>query len=133
MWIRKLVATSASAGLLLAPGLLAANPAQAHGTSKITVRISDPTPVAGQTFVLRGRFTLGGADAAGHTVKVQTYRNGHYRQIDGARVTTDSEGRYRVRLILLTRGVRDLRVAGVAGGHHSNTYHRFVVEVQPHR
>lgn len=133
MWTPKLAAALAGAGLALAPVLVTAGPALAHGTSKVTVRISDPTPTSGQTFVLRGRLTLEGADAPGHTVKVQTYRNGQYRPIQGARVVTDSEGRYRVRLILQTKGVRDLRVVGVAGGHHTNAYHRFVVEVQPGR
>lgn len=122
--------TSTLAALVLAlGGLVPAVGAAAAPGSKITVRISDPTPTAGESFVLRGRFTHAGAAAPGHKVKVQTYRNGRWSMISGGRVVTSSDGRYRVRLILRAEGVRDLRVVGVSDGHHRNAYTRFVVEV----
>ena len=56
-----------------------------------------------------------GAVAAGHTVRLQSYGDGSWTKIVGARVRTGADGRYRLRVILLVRGVRDLRVVGVAG------------------
>jgi len=104
--------------------------ASAHGDeSKVTVRASDYTPQQGETFVLRGRFEHDGRAAGGHTVRLQTYRQG-WHNIAGAAVTTDSDGRYRMRVILSIRGVRDLRVMGVSDDVHRNSFKRFVVEVQ---
>lgn len=104
--------------------------ATAHGDeSKVTVRASDYTPQRGETFVLRGRFEHDGRPAGGHTVRLQTYRQG-WHNITGAAVTTDSDGRYRIRVVLAIPGVRDLRVMGVSTDAHRNSYKRFVVEVQ---
>lgn len=129
MWMRRVSSAVLDTVVLLVAGLVPSASAIAPAGSKITVRISDPTPASGQTMVLRGRYLLAGSPAAGHKVKVQTYRNGGYDTISGATVLTRSDGRYRVRLVLQARGVRDLRAVGVAGGHRENSYHRFVVEV----
>lgn len=107
--------------------------AQRHGPSSITSRVDDPTPAVGEAFVVRGNYVFEGLPADAHTVKVQTYRNGHWTGIEGARVTTHVDGDYRVRVILFIRGVRDLRVVGVSGtADHPNSYDRFVVEVSRH-
>lgn len=120
-----LVATTAAC-LATVPG-----PAQAAAPtgSSITVRVSDHTPDAGQAFVLRGRYRHHGAVAAGHTVRVQTYADGRWSNIVGARVQTRADGTYRLRLILEVHGVRDLRVKGVAGGAERASFRRFVVQV----
>jgi hypothetical protein len=126
MWIRSSLAVLSALTASMSPA--AATPLT-HGGSRITAHASDVTPDAGEQFVIRGRYTLEGATGAGHVVKVQTYRRGEWLDIDGARVTAGAEGRYRVRVILSIRGVRDLRVVGVSGGRQHNSYHRLVVEV----
>jgi hypothetical protein len=103
--------------------------AVAHGDgSQITVRANDYTPQSGQTFVIRGQFLHEGKPARGAKVRLQSYRRS-WSNITGAVVTTDSDGRYRMRVILSVEGVRDLRVKGVStdGDHHA--FKRFVVEV----
>jgi hypothetical protein len=95
--------------------------------SSITAHPSDDTPRVGQQFAVRGVYDGPGARA--HDVKIQTFRNNRWLDIDGARVATRSDGSYRVRLILDIRGVRGLRAVGIAGGDRKNSYARFVVEV----
>ena len=106
-------------------------PAQAAhpGTSRIAVRVNDYTPNAGDAFVVRGIYTPDGSVAAGQVVRLQSYSNGGWSNIRGARVTTDSDGRYRMRVILSVRGVRDLRVMGSPTDGHQRSFHRFVVQV----
>jgi hypothetical protein len=127
MWIRRM-AVAVIVPLAL-PAVVGAAPADAarHGASSISVHASDPTPRLGEEFVLRGRYLANGGPAAGHAVKVQTYRHGEWANIKGAKVTARPDGRYRVRVILFVEGVRDLRVVGIASDH--NSYHRIVVEV----
>jgi hypothetical protein len=43
-------------------------------------------------------------------VRVRTYVDGRWVDIKGARVTTNDEGRYRVRIVLYRKGDRLLRV-----------------------
>lgn len=107
--------------------------AQRHGESSITARVSNPTPAAGEEFVVRGNYVFEGLPAGGHAVKVQTYRDQRWINIEGARVTAQADGDYRVRVVLFIRGVRDLRVVGISGTpDHPNSHHRFVVEVTRH-
>jgi hypothetical protein len=116
-----LVAVVATAGL--APGASAA----AAARPSITAHPSNDTPQVGEQFVVRGEYD--GPGRGVHDVKIQTVRDDHWLNLDGARVTTRSDGSYRVRLVLDVRGVRDLRAVGIAGDGHRNSYARFVVEV----
>jgi hypothetical protein len=127
---RKVAGAVVAAGVMSCVAVTASPSALAHGDgSEITVRADDYTPQSGQTFVLRGRFSEDGRPARGEKVRLQSYRQG-WHNITGAVVTTDSDGRYRMRVILSVKGVRDLRVKGVSsdGDHHA--FRRFVVEVQ---
>jgi hypothetical protein len=119
--IAALVAVVATAGL--APGASAA----AVARPSITAHPSNDTPQVGEQFVVRGVYDGPGRGA--HDVKIQTFRDDHWLNLDGARVTTRSDGSYRVRVVLNVRGVRDLRAVGIAGDGHRNSYARFVVEV----
>lgn len=47
---------------------------------------------------------------------MQTLRGGEWTNLSGARVTTGSDGRYRVRVVLGQKGERDLRVVGDPAG-----------------
>jgi hypothetical protein len=122
--------------LMIPAGVLAAAPsanAECQGgcdDGAISVRVSDSTPASGQQFVARGSLVIGGRPAPAHTVKVQTLLGGQWKPIAGARVTTDADGRYRVRLILSTKGDRVLRVVGLGRGADEKTERkRFTVRV----
>jgi hypothetical protein len=119
--VTALVAVVATAGL--APDASAA----AAARPSITAHPSNDTPHVGEQFVVRGGYD--GPGRAALDVKIQTFRNDHWLNLDGARVTTRSDGSYGVRVILNIRGVRDLRAVGIAGDGHRNAYARFVVEV----
>jgi membrane protein implicated in regulation of membrane protease activity len=94
-----------------APSLDAA--AAARPRSHITVHPSDTSVAAGQQFVLRGRLTRHGEPIENGRVRVAArYPDGDWDNLSGAVVATDSEGRYRVRVILSMAGHRDLRVVG---------------------
>jgi hypothetical protein len=95
--------------------------------SPITAHPSEHTPRVGEQFAVRGVYDGPGPRA--HDVKIQTFRNDEWLNLDGARVTARSDGSYRVRVILRIRGVRDLRAVGIAGNARPNSYARFVVEV----
>jgi hypothetical protein len=100
-----------------------------HGErrAQITAHPSKHTPRVGEQFVVRGVYDGPGPRA--HEVKIQTFRDNEWLNLDGARVTTRSDGSYRVRVILRIRGVRDLRAVGIAGNGRPNSYARLVVEV----
>jgi hypothetical protein len=120
----------AAAGLVAAvvtAGLAAVAAASAAAKPSITAHASNDTPHVGEQFVVRGVYDGPGRGA--HDVKVQTFRNDEWLNLDGARVTTRADGSYRVRVVLEIRGVRDLRAVGIAGDSHRNSYARFVVEV----
>jgi hypothetical protein len=95
--------------------------------SRITARSSDYDVRSGEQFVLRGRLTSEGAPVAGAPVRVKTYRSGAWVPLDGAVVTTGSEGRYRVRVVLSMKGDRRLRVVGNPEGNDIRTARKGLV------
>lgn len=80
--------------------------------SVISVRSSDYEVQPGERFALRGKMTSRHQPVDDARVRVQTYRSGGWENLSGAVVSTDSEGRYRVHVILSSGGDRDLRVVG---------------------
>jgi len=132
--IRRLIATGAAAALVPAGVLTAAGPglAQCKGgcdDGAISVRVSDSTPASGQQFVVKGKLIIGGLPADDRVVKVQSKLSGSWKPISGARVMTDSDGRYRIRLILSTTGNREMRVVGLGQGDEPNEAAKFHVRV----
>jgi hypothetical protein len=98
--------------------------------ARITARSSADVMAPGEQFVLRGRFTIGARPASDHVVKVQSGYIGAWRTLDGARVRTGPDGRYRVRVVLCVKGVRDLRVVGVVPGPRDEAFDRVTVMVK---
>ncbi len=131
MHVRRLAAAVVVGSFIPVAGLVATAHAQpaAPTPARITVHVSDSTPASGEQFVVRGTFLRGGEPAQSRPVKVQARRDGSWTQLSGARVTTNSEGGYRVRLILSQTGQRDLRVVGVSPKGNRNAFHRFSVTV----
>ncbi len=124
------LATTAALALAVPAAALAAPAEAAVCCPSISVRVSDATPASGQTFRIRGRFLQpAGQPAVNRVVKVQARRNDSWVPLSGARVRTDDEGRYRMRLILSQRGRRLLRVVGVNPGDRPNAFRRFAVRV----
>lgn len=124
-------AAGAVALATLAPLTLAApEAAQADAlTSSITAHVTDVTPASGQTFRVFGRLTVNSRLAVGHLVKIQELRHGTWLPLKGAQIRTNSQGRYRLRLILTLKGKNVLRAVGVTEKGHRNAYKRFSVTV----
>lgn len=118
------VFVTATAGLA---GVATAAEAGAPVKSRITIHPSDSNPDVGEQFVLRGRMTSLGDPVAGVRVRVQTYRDGGWVQLKGAVVTTNDDGRYRVRVILGQDGDRDLRVVANPAGDDIRTARGYTV------
>lgn len=123
---------AATAGLVLA-GTAAGSAATAEGSARITARASQDVVEPGETVVIRGLFTIAGDPAAAHAVKVQTGYVGNWQTLQGARVRTGADGRYRVRIVLYAKGVRDLRVVGVVPGPRDEAFDRVTLLVKPDR
>lgn len=124
--------TAGLAALATLAPLTAVAPATAQAstfTASITVRVSDTTPAAGQAFRVRGLFRINGEPAVNHIVKFQELRNDQWQALKGARIRTNEEGRYRLRLILHMKGQNVLRAVGVTGDGHRNAFKRFTVTV----
>lgn len=98
-------------------------------TATITAHATDTTPASGQTFRTVGRFTINGHPAVDHVVKVQTFRNGAWQQLKGAKMLTNNGGDYKMRIILQQKGLRHLRAVGVTGDGHPNAFKQFTVTV----
>ena len=121
--MRSTLATAGTLATAVVAATLTATPALADdpAPSRITVRPSVSEPDPGQQFLLRGRLRSEGEPVAGATVRVQTWRDGGWQRLKGAVVTTNDEGRYRVRVILFQDGDRDLRVVGNPAGDDIRT------------
>lgn len=97
--------------------------------ASITAMVSDPTPASGKAFTVSGTFTENNKAAAGQVVKIQTLRNGTWQPITGARERTTGAGGYKLKVILSSKGARQLRVVGVGTGHERNARQPFAVTV----
>jgi hypothetical protein len=106
-----LVATTAAA--VCVAGVVAPAQSADLAGSRITVNASDADVRSGEQFRLRGILKSEGAPVAGATVRVKTYRDGAWLRLRGAVVSTNDEGRYRVRVVLRMKGERALRVVAV--------------------
>lgn len=122
------IAGAVAALLLLLAGAVPV--AAGSAAARITARSSADVMAPGEQFVLRGRFTIGARPASDHVVKVQSGYIGAWRTLDGARVRTGPDGRYRVRVVLCVKGVRDLRVVGVVPGPRDQAFDRVTVMVK---
>ena len=122
------VATYAAAATLLVTVPASAS-ADSAARSEIGVRVAggEHDVDSGEQFVLRGRFTSLDQPVAGSPVRVQTYRDGAWEAVRGAVVTTDADGRYRVRVILVQDGDRDLRVVANPAGDDIRTARAYTV------
>ena len=117
-----LAATALAATGLAAAPALALDPAP----SRVSAVASDTTVVSGEQFVIRGRMLSEGRPVAGAPVQIKSYDGGRWVALSGARVTTNSEGRYRVRVVLSRKGDRLLRAVANPAGDSIRTARRNV-------
>lgn len=134
MSVRPIVRSAAIAVAAIASAIAFSNPA--HATEGgcgvggvLTVHVSDSTPASGEQFVVRGKLDFFGMSSADYVVKVQTHRGGSWEPIKGARVLTDDDGHYRLRLVLGHVGTRQMRVVAVGKMGDPNMHDRFHVTV----
>jgi hypothetical protein len=117
-------AAAAVSLLAIAPAVAVADePAPSRMTARPNSFHVDP----GERFVIRGRLLSEGEPVAGAPVRVRTWTEEGFVDIKGARVTTDSEGRYRVRIVLYRKGDRLLKVIGNPVGDDIRTAKRHVL------
>lgn len=115
------IAVSGAAAVALVTPVLVAGPAEAGYDASITLRASDSTVRSGEQFRVHGRYLFGdGAPVRNKLVRVQTKNaNGRWVKVRGAHLRTNSEGRYRLRLVLSRKGDRKLRVRAQGPGRHT--------------
>ncbi len=104
-----LVALAAAAGLAVPAGAQAAAPTLTP--SRTTVHTDDTTPAAGVRFHLFGAVWSQG-ERVPATVRVKTFRQGHWQQLPGAVQQTNRNNRYRLHIALQMTGERMLKVIG---------------------
>ena len=107
-------ATTALIGAVAAAStLVTAGPAQSVELkpSHVTVTATDYTPASGQTFRLYGAVWSQG-ERVPATIRVKTFRDGEWVQLDGAVMKTNRDNKYSIRIILQMKGERLLRVIG---------------------
>ncbi len=123
------VLAAVAPAILIAGSVQPADAAAATAASTITVHSSDYTPASGETFYVSGVFVDQGVPADHEPVKVQRLFQGTWSTLTGAVVHTTSDGHYRMRVILETKGVRYLRVVGVTAGPAHDAFKRFTETV----
>ena len=117
-------AAAAAASLLVAAPAVAEEPAPSRMTAIPSKFQVDP----GEQFVVRGRLLSEGEPVVGAPVRVRTWSDeGRFVDIEGARVKTNSEGRYRVRIVLYRKGDRLLKVIGNPAGDDIATARRNIL------
>jgi hypothetical protein len=104
-------ATAVVGTLAAATTMVAMSPAQSTtmAPSRVTVASTDYTPASGQTFRLYGAVWSEGVRVPA-TIRVKTFRNGHWVQLRGAVMDTNRFDRYKIRIVLQMKGHRLLRV-----------------------
>ena len=116
----KLVVSGVAGAALIAPVLIA-GPAQAGYDARVTIHATDTTVRSGQQFRVHGKYLFGdNTPVVGKRIRVQSKsRGGHWTNLKGATLRTNSEGRYRIRVILSRKGKRLLRVKAQGPGRHA--------------
>jgi hypothetical protein len=135
-FIRRGLSTALATGVVASGAFFGAN-ASAEAASapmapavSITAHPSDTTPASGQQFRVRGLFMIGGEPAVNRQVKIQSLNGDTWQNISGAQVSTGSDGKYAVRLVLSRTGERDLRAVGITPSPNTpNAFKKFTVTV----
>jgi hypothetical protein len=102
------------AGGLMATGAVVGTAGAAEApTANITAHPTKTNVNSGEQFRVHGLFTINGNPAVNRTVKIQSKSSSGWTNITGARVSTDTDGHYGLRLVLSQKGKRNLRAVGI--------------------
>lgn len=125
-------ALSGLATVALVAPVLAAGPANAGYDARVTIHATDTTVHSGQQFRVHGKYLFGdNTPVVNKLVRVQTKdANGHWVRVRGAKLRTNSEGHYRIRVILSRKGVRMLRVKAQGPGKHAKPLHSKAIRIR---
>lgn len=106
------IVMSAGAVAAVATPVALAGPAQAGLDANITIHATDTSVRSGEQFRVYGAYRLGdGTPVRNKLVQVQSKNpDGSWSKVSGARLRTNDEGRYRIRVVLSRKGDRVLRV-----------------------
>lgn len=115
--LSRIAIPAAAAAALVAP-VLVAGPAHAGYDASIGIHATDTHVRSGQQFRVHGKYLLGnGRPVRNKMVRVQSKNpNGRWVNLKGAHLRTNSEGHYRIRVVLSRKGERKLRVRAHAPG-----------------
>ncbi|WP_395696298.1 hypothetical protein [Nocardioides sp.] len=113
MKLRQARLATAVIGTLAATALVAAPPAPAAtlATSHVTATPSTTSPASSATFHVRGAVWSEGVRVPA-TIHIGTWRHGQWVPLTGAVMHTNRSDQYDLRVILQTKGLRQLRVTG---------------------
>ena len=102
------------AGGVLAGGVVAGTSAAAEApNAHITAHPTKSSVDSGEQFRVHGLFTINGSAAVNRTVKIQSKTADGWTNLTGAHVSTGSDGRYGLRVVLSMKGKRTLRAVGI--------------------
>ena len=101
------------AGGVLASGVLAGASAAPAPVANITAHPTKSNVQSGEQFRVHGVFTINGSAAVNRTVKIQSKSADGWQDLTGAHVSTGSDGRYGLRVVLSMKGKRTLRAVGI--------------------
>lgn len=102
------------AGGVLAGGVVAGASAAATAPgAHITAHPTKSTFHSDEQFRVHGLFTINGSAAANKTVRIQSKTADGWQNLTGARVSTGSDGRYGLRVVVSMEGKRTLRAVGI--------------------
>lgn len=101
------------AGGVLASGVLAGASAAPAPEANITAHPTKSKVQSGEQFRVHGVFTINGSAAVNRTVKIQSKSSDGWQNLTGAHVSTGSDGRYGLRVVLSMKGKRTLRAVGI--------------------
>ena len=114
MFTHARLATAVIGTLAATTALVGAAPTQAVAppvASHVTATPSTTTPASGQTFHVSGAVWSQGARVPA-TIHIGTWHNGRWVPLNGAVMHTNRSDQYTMRVILQTKGLRQLRVVG---------------------
>jgi hypothetical protein len=102
------------AGGVLASGVVAGASVAAEAPSAhLTAHPTKSNVHSGEQFRVHGLFTVNGSAAVNKTVRIQSKTADGWQNLTGAHVSTGSDGRYGLRVVLSMEGKRTLRAVGI--------------------
>ena len=129
---RRVAVCGAAAAALATPILVSGPAAHAGYDAHVTIHATDQRVQSGEQFRVHGKYLFGdNTPVRNRMMRVQTKKaNGNWVRVKGAKLRTNSKGRYRIRVALSRKGLRKLRVRAQGPGPHAAPLHSRVIRVR---